>query len=553
MNKMPRQQPGSSREFVSTRRELVGAASALGATAFASGQSWAASPSVASPIADARKFGAKGDGSADDAPSIQAALASAQIVELPPGIYRVDSPVVLKSGQILRGAGRSGWEPYAGDGAPPSPPRTVLLIDGCGGIDARGANNAGVYGLAIQARQARQSAWARRPGAQRGATGIHISGTLHFEATDISFHGLEVAVAAEGGSRTAQMPHIGNWSAHDCETIFKFVSSNPDLPAVRDARIEGCIGTVHCGLIAQVSHCDGLRIEGSRFFQCSDHALSIADTPFVSISGTTFFETGREAIVLRGCTGVTISGCQIVRSGYYQPPPAKQQTAIVMERCADVTFEGLVERPVGRAFLVRDCSNVSINAAIATPFWTTGSLGSNDAAVWIEKSTAVAVNATFGGTDYWIAVFADSASAPYVTGRIATEGSAGVIRCTGILPAPFAHVLRTPSLAVPAGESAECHMLRILVPAGKRLVSRSVELTADDVLVASGPVHWAKTQTETGGGTLSLERKTLHRNDSNSARYAAIAIGLYNPGKEPQHLDGGHEIRLSFAFERLDG
>jgi MYXO-CTERM domain-containing protein len=59
-------------------------------------------------VANALDFGAKGDGSVDDAPAIQAAIdsATAGAILLPKGRYRIDSVLVIsKSGVVLRGEG----------------------------------------------------------------------------------------------------------------------------------------------------------------------------------------------------------------------------------------------------------------------------------------------------------------------------------------------------------------------------------------------------------------------------------------------------------------
>lgn len=62
-------------------------------------------------VADVRKYGAKGDGSVDDAPAINRALAAAGArgggtVTIPPGTYRIDDVIRIgHSGVVLRGAG----------------------------------------------------------------------------------------------------------------------------------------------------------------------------------------------------------------------------------------------------------------------------------------------------------------------------------------------------------------------------------------------------------------------------------------------------------------
>ena len=61
-------------------------------------------------LLDAREFGARGDGLADDLPALRSALSAAArtgaTVFLPPGTYRVDGTLSLPAGVTLRGAGR---------------------------------------------------------------------------------------------------------------------------------------------------------------------------------------------------------------------------------------------------------------------------------------------------------------------------------------------------------------------------------------------------------------------------------------------------------------
>src|SRR5439155_15085127 len=56
-----------------------------------------------------KAYGAKGDGVADDAPAISAALAampaSGGVLELSPGVYRITAPLRLSKKVIVAGAG----------------------------------------------------------------------------------------------------------------------------------------------------------------------------------------------------------------------------------------------------------------------------------------------------------------------------------------------------------------------------------------------------------------------------------------------------------------
>ncbi|MGW2514526.1 glycosyl hydrolase family 28-related protein [Streptomyces scopuliridis] len=70
-------------------------------------------------VADVRAYGAKGDGSVDDAPAINRALAAAAergggTVSIPPGTYRIDDVIrIARSGVVLRGAGSDRTKLYA--------------------------------------------------------------------------------------------------------------------------------------------------------------------------------------------------------------------------------------------------------------------------------------------------------------------------------------------------------------------------------------------------------------------------------------------------------
>jgi hypothetical protein len=241
-----------------TRRHLFKAAPAIGVAASAP---IAGAVTPTRRVVNVRDFGAKGNGIADDTAAFKAALAAGQVVDVPLGTFRIQAPLSLADGQTIRGAGRSGWEPYTGTGPPRSAIRTEIVIGAHLAFDARGTNAAAIAGLAIRAQKTTQSRWGAPPGVQPGAVGIDITGSLQFDASDVSFHGLDVAVSsvADRGV-TTQMPQIVNWVAHDCATVFRFVSNNKNFNSVRDARIEGCLAALHCNRIVEARNCDGLRI-----------------------------------------------------------------------------------------------------------------------------------------------------------------------------------------------------------------------------------------------------------------------------------------------------
>lgn len=54
-------------------------------------------------------FGAVGDGATDDTDAIAAALASGPYIEVPARHFRISSPLVLRTGQVIRGLGRANY------------------------------------------------------------------------------------------------------------------------------------------------------------------------------------------------------------------------------------------------------------------------------------------------------------------------------------------------------------------------------------------------------------------------------------------------------------
>lgn len=105
------------------------------------------------PRADARDFGAVGDGVADDTSALRAALAASRCVELSRGVYRITAPLRIDGGQVLLGCGsallgdgthagiRRGRDDRFGDRFIEFPVIRDLRLDGFTiGLDAEGTS-----------------------------------------------------------------------------------------------------------------------------------------------------------------------------------------------------------------------------------------------------------------------------------------------------------------------------------------------------------------------------------------------------------------------------
>lgn len=527
------------------------------------------------PNADAMMFGAVGDGVADDAPAVQAMVNATQYGFLPPGRYRFGSTVTLDDAQVLYGAGTSAWEPYTGAGPFPNIFRTEIVVDGILALDGTGKNSFSVSGLAIKSKTGVMSGFGTAPGFQAGARGIDITHTMQAQIDNVSFHGLEVAVDANqdtglpAGSmlraQSAQMPSITRWMAADCGTVFRFGNLattdrlNPGVPGyvdpnpytVRDARIGECVIALHCGKMIDAHYCDGLRVENCRFFQAYSNSIYIRKTPFVTLSAVTCFENRIEQVVIKDSQYVTISGCDFTRAGCYANanPGYPAYTALTIDGCEHVVFEGRITQPGGRPISVVNSKNVYLAGSIYQAFWTNGNPTGDTGSIDIRTSSGVEINLveTLGAN--YIGVWCDEESAPTVSGTYATDGTQGCVRAY-IGPKSMTFVFRQEtSLDVgPGGTSAVFATPRVRIPAGKSIYVRSVQMTSPGIIARSGSTFWnSGLVNDADTGSVEYATKGLATNGGSTPGFFQLPLTFYNPTGGTITIPAGHETRISFA------
>lgn len=513
-------------------------------------------------IVSVMDFGAAGDGETDDILALEAARDTGAHIYLPfPNRYFISRPLMLKDGQRIYGGGKSAWEPYSGDGGFPDIFKTELVVDGTLGIDVRGKNNVAVSGISIRARHAGQSSWGALPNYQPGSRGIDITGSSQFEAEDVSFLGLEVAIDAnqDNGNGTfpsipqapTQMPKISGWMASDVGTVFRFGTELSGAYTVRDALISNCVVALHCGLFLSAHWCDGVRLENNRLFHCQ-RTLDIRATPFVTINGFTSFETVEASITLRSCIYATLAGVQISRSGAYRTSvPYASATGLVLQDCADVCFSGQIVQPTGYAIEADRCTNLSIKGAIGTPFWTNGNDTSESGAVMLRNCVGTSIHASFGGTGHRINVWADVVSARTLSGAISGQPSTGVVRAVKLQQQGGLEYAIPAALTMGVGGVAAFATLRRFIPAGKKLMAASVSQTSPTVQLrvvsnANGNAVIWNNAPEPDGGTISYESKPLYDNSNGPDGYYSIELTLRNPpGGDAVTVPAGHEVQIS--------
>jgi hypothetical protein len=512
--------------------------------------------------ASVRDFGAVGDGLTDDSDAFRRAVAAARYLFVPPGRYRLGSTVKLASGQRIFGAGKSAWEPY-GEATFPPIVRSEILIDGMLAFDAAGSNSTTIEGLAIKAVGGRQSRWGWPSGQQKDAIGVDITGSSQFEARDVSFHGLDVAIDANqrAGSPDTQMPSVSDWSATDCRRVFRFGTPASKVYTVRDARIGEATVTIHCDTVIEAHRCDGLRLENLRLFHGTGTTVYIRDTAFVTLSAVTVFETGGDQLVLEDCSYVSAAGLLLARAGGYRgEPPYPQRVALTLNRCNDVHIGAEIQQPTGGAITVNGCANVDLGCAVGIPFWRTGNQNLLSGAVTIRDSTAIHLRGSFGGLgrDYWVSVWADATSAQTLSGSITSDRSIGVVRATA-LQQNGGYVFRLPeAVALAPRQTRRFRTLRLFVPAGKMAKARSIETSFFPVELAAASVNarqmvicTARADTLGDGssrvvlGTITDQDHVLYDNSTGAAGWYSIELALRNPTERAIEVPADTVITMS--------
>lgn len=95
---------GKTNNFMADRRSFI--ATSVGAAALSSTEAYAAPIDEPADLGvSVKRYGAKGDGVADDTAAIQAALDKHLQVFIPPGTYKTTAMLKIRGFQIVRGAG----------------------------------------------------------------------------------------------------------------------------------------------------------------------------------------------------------------------------------------------------------------------------------------------------------------------------------------------------------------------------------------------------------------------------------------------------------------
>lgn len=475
--------------------------------------------------------------------------------------YRLLATVNMKSGVRIVGRGKAAWENYVGFGAFPAVGRTIIEIDSIVGLSAANTNTARIEGVTLRGKDAGQSGYGTSANFDPSSVGIDLTGSSQFEADDIAFQGLANGVQSNltNGSATTQMPSFTRWQASDCDRIFRFGTDSSTSYTVRDPLIGECLIALHCNRIVEAHWADGLRLEGLRLFQCYDMQAYVRKSIYISIDGVTAFESLNENMVFVDCESIAINGLACSRNGSYRTTstPYPQKTSLRFTGCSNIALQGTIRQGTGIGIDLDTCVGTTINIAIDSPFWTSGS--DEDGAIRLRNCVSTHLIGSIATTDNRAAqqtncrygVDSDAVSARTLTGSLALPLDVATIRGTGLQRAnAYSFALASATTLSGSGVSAAFGSIRVYLEAGKVLRGRCVEIDAPAVQLRTvnggSGVFW--TPTFDSRGSICLEDKVLYDNSAGAAGWYSVDLLLRNTTGSEVTVPAGTQVRISTAI-----
>lgn len=506
------------------------------------------------------RFGADPTGVADSSGAINYALQASKDVVLPPGKFKVASPLIPQSGGSVQGAGR-GMDPYHDGGAAGYSGTEIVVVSGIG-FNLAGKSNVSISGVAIKSitNGNSQSAYGAAPAYQSGVIGIDITNTHNVQIDGVSFHGLQYGVAASSTTNGGEAAFwlLDNWVANDCLAVVKIGNDSTSSTIARDFAIRGCEIALHCGAMFDINYADGVRVENCRLFQAKNDSITIKNSQFPALSALTVFEAGGRSIVLDSCSYPVLSGVTASRAGgYTTSSPWQAKDAISVNGCTGVAIQGVIEHPGGRAIRVTGCAGVTINVSVDTPYYTNGlpvvadnASAETFGAISIGTSTAVNVTGSMNTQSVTLALSCDNASAHETTGTLAVGPFAGTYRAPNVSTGNGMITMTIPAdVVIAAGGSSQVGAGQVLVPAGKSVYSRSARISSRLARVRSGSAFFTANLTDDGDGYTSFQKALLYTNSSGSAIWYSVPLQIYNQEATPTTVSAGAKLVLSVGIE----
>ena len=311
------------------------------------GQRWARAVGVGA--YSVRWFGAKGDGTTDDRGAIQAAIATAQPVYIPPGVYLVkDAITCANPGQLIHGAGRA---------------VSVVLVNATFNMSAQGvfvltSGEPAAYLKGFNIRFV-QPDTAARGSLTTYPPAIYANAQPRFVLEEMRITNATIAVDMRGNSGGAYI--------RDLQASFYTYG----------VTIDGCTDTVRISDM----HCAG--------FEMTANQLSIAQS-----SSTTCIASGRcDALKLDGCLFLFYSSLSLFAGG-------SGYTFGAAVNCGFDSFNGIAQNGGGR-FACSACYFTSLLTNLTAVVITSGTVYISNC--WFGQGNAgtigfVTLNAGAGAT-----------------------------------------------------------------------------------------------------------------------------------------------------------
>ena len=496
-------------------------------------------------------FGAVGDGVTDDTAAIQAALDASLKVNFPPGRYLISSTLTLRTNQTISGNGRSFSYPYYANTN--TVYGTEILVSDFFAFDLTGTRNVTVDGIGVRSSLGGDSAFGTQANYGAGSGGFLVTDTEWAQIRNVSFMGLQWGIR---GVTATYFMRVDTFVSSDCDNIIRIGDPTSSSYDGRDVQIVNCVYAIHSNYHVEAHWCDGLRLENLRLFQAYRSGIYIRASPFVTLSAVTQFETGEAGIKIQDCNYVTAAAVTAARAGgYVDPAPFNTVDGIYISGTDLISWQGIIERPGGNGINLVSCNAVKLDLAIRQPLYTTQSLagGVPYGAVIVTTCTNVEVNIALDGEiNSLYSIASDFASYDEIRGNVSSNNYAGTLLAFYAADPKqiFIHELESDTLINATG-TLDLATRRYLIPAGKKLVSRSMHLTSPTVTLRQDTNFWITNLiTESDGGYTSVEKKILYDNSgSGTDTWEQITFQLYNPTASSFTIPAGHKTLVSLAME----
>lgn len=427
--------------------------------------------------------GAAGDGTSNDSGAFQSCVdyykeLGGQIL-VPSGSFLIGTTIIRGDGIEFIGDGVK--RDYAYVTAPKAGCTEIVIEDGITGFIAPTTGRirhqgGGFKNIGFRAKTVGTSAYGAPAAYSPNTVVMDTLRTIDVVFDNVDFTCLDKGITnttIDGGQEAARTV-IRNWTAQDCNYVFKFNDGAADI------KIEDCPIALHCNYMAHATSCDGMQITNCRWFQCRYTSLHYEDSQFLNVTGTTLFETGELQCHILNSTYISIAASTFSRAGWYAPS-ITNKNAILIQDCSNVAIQGIVERPGRAGLIISGCNVVTVDLSIYSPHNGFGSSSTGGIDVINSRNVKLG-GSVFGFSAVKWGVTADRLSKEEISGSISTNGQ--IRNCPRLSSNDQIVRIDGTGTTIGASGSATLKTVLFIVPKGKKLTVGYMRYTSTNGLTA---------------------------------------------------------------------